>query len=566
VQNKIQCPFSSKKEMTEPYRCEKYYFIEEKIFLFSALLLLIISPLFLIFHAIKWGSSFEYISICLLGWVATLLLMVFFYERAINSKFTNNETRKNMPSCGIFRVAYDVLFRQSILLREFDLERKSKYGDIYLSFFGLRPVVIATSSKIAEIISKDYVTYAKSDPRDLNMPFFYNWVGNNNVVLANGDRWQEIRKLIHPVVNNVDAFLPVMNKKALLFCEKIQEQIAFKQDKDGMATIALTRWLKALPLDVAGEALFGYDFNHLNEQSNPGIDATDYILNEIFNPLRLSFSVINRLPIASNRKLKNAIKLLDGLVSDMIAHYVLQKRNHPIFSDKNVLAMLVDNEDAINHEELRNNILALVLASHETTQVSLSGVLYYLAKYPHWQDKLRDESIELFPNIEEMFSSMNDAHDVKNTPYWKLKTFKNLDNFILESLRLYSPLANQNPRTTMESVEIEGYQIPKGATIIMNLHAIHMSEAEWKNPDIFDPDRFNKGNRRNKYSFLPFGNGPRICSGREFSIIEQKLVVCYLLRRFEITLSSEDYTVPLKRYSFTGIPEDHFSLRFQRRI
>jgi len=206
-----------------------------------------------------------------------------------------------------------------------------------------------------------------------------------------------------------------------------------------------------------------------------------------------------------------------------------------------------------------------VLASHETTQVSLSGVLYYLAKYSDWQNRLRDEAIALFPDMEGFFSGVNDAQDLKNTPYWKLKTFKNLDNFILESLRLYSPLANQNPRTTMESVEIVGYQIPKGATIIMNLHAIHVSESEWENPMLFDPDRFNKGNRGNKYSFLPFGNGPRICSGREFSIIEQKLVVCYLLQRYEITLPNKDYTVPLKRYSFTGIPEDDFSLCFKNR-
>lgn len=74
------------------------------------------------------------------------------------------------------------------------------------------------------------------------------------------------------------------------------------------------------------------------------------------------------------------------------------------------------------------------------------------------------------------------------------------------------------------------------------------------------PDRFNKGNRGNKYAFLPFGNGPRICSGREFSLIEQKLVICYLLRKYRLSLPTKNYTVPIMRYSFTGLPDETFSL------
>jgi cytochrome P450 len=139
-----------------------------------------------------------------------------------------------------------------------------------------------------------------------------------------------------------------------------------------------------------------------------------------------------------------------------------------------------------------------------------------------------------------------------------------MGNFILESMRLYSPLANQNPRTTTQDTMLGDYFIPKGTLVIMNIHAIHMSDSEWDYPNEFNPDRFHKGVCQNKFAYLSFGAGQRLCSGRNFSLIEQKIVLCHVLRHFQIALPEENYKVPLLRGSFTGVPADHYHLCFNR--
>jgi cytochrome P450 len=487
------------------------------------------------------------------------VLMIQGYCKAVQKKFTSSFNL--IPISGIFRTIYDVIFRPKTLLRDIDVERRQKLGDIYLMFVGLRPAIVVTSSALSKEISKTLEVYYKSDPRELNMPFFYDWVGNNNVVLANGEKWAQLRELIHHAVNEVALFVPIFNQKAKLLANSMLQEV----DAQSKSTnIPLTRWLKAISLDSAGVALFGYDFKHLHEFRNQGIDAMDYVINEIFNPLRVAFPIMSRLPLPSNRKLRESMRHLDDLVNDMILHI----QNNTASDDiQNVLEILIRGQQAqtLNNTELRNNILALVLASHETTQVSLSAALYYLAKYPHYQEKLRQESLSLFPDLVWDFSENSQSNDMcRDSVYKKLQLFHTMGNFILESMRLYSPLANQNPRTTTQDTTLGDYFVPKRTLVIMNIHAIHMSDVEWDNPHEFNPDRFHKGVCHNKFAYLSFGAGQRLCSGRNFSLIEQKIVLCHLLRHFRITLPEENYKVPLLRGSFTGVPADHYHLCFTR--
>ena len=402
--------------------------------------------------------------------------------------------------------------------------------------------------------------FSKSDPRDLNMPYYFKWVGSGNVVLANGEQWHRIRQLTHPALNSVHVFSPVFHQKARFLCQALREKVAAGQ-KDVEVAIQLSRWLKAVSLDSAGVALFGFDFNHLKELGNPGIDAMDFVMAEVFDPVRIALPVKNHLPLESNRHLEQCMQHLDQLVLDMIAS--LQGDGGERESG-NVLEMLMRGErsETLSTDELRNNVIAMVLASHETTQVSLGAVFYFLAKYPVLQEKLRKESIALFPDLDHAFSHVERAGG-QGSAYKKLRNFHSLGNFILESLRVYSPLANQNPRTTSRDTELGGYQIPKGTLVSMNIHAIHMSPEEWDRPEEFNPDRFVEESCRNNFAYLPFGAGPRVCAGRNFTLMEQKIILCHVLRNFEISLPHADYEVPIRRGSFTGLPEDSFQLRFR---
>lgn len=567
--SQISCPLHQQKTKAEDQNIsfEGWYEKGKRAWLRGAalvsLMVYVLSYLGVRTGSISAGNAWL---LCILSTVVIFIGTFHFYSISVRSKFTNIQSlstsnNKRIPVHGIFRTLFDILMKPGTLLRDIDVQRMHKLGDIYLMLIGFRPAVVVTSAALSEKISRSYDDFAKSDPRELNMPFFFQWVGNNNVVLANGDSWRRIRELTHYPLNEIHIFAPVFNQKARVLCDSIRNIVEKGEDNDKKGVeVNLSRWLKAVSLDSAGEALFGYNFNHLNEESNPGIDAMDYIINEIFDPMRIAFPIKNRLPLKSNHRLRESMKHLDGLVMDMIDHINNDKSSR---SNNNVLEMLIRGQqsDVLNANELRNNIIAMVLASHETTQVSFGGVLYYLAKFPELQENLRKDALALFPDLDAALSRLDmSKENKKDDTYQKLRRFDSMENFILESLRLYSPLANQNARTTTQDTELGGYHIPKGTLVVMNIHAVHMNSSEWNSPETFNPERFE--NSTNKFAYLPFGAGPRICSGRNFSLMEQKIVLCHLLRYFRIELPFSDYTVPLRRGSFTGIPDASFRLRF----
>ncbi len=490
----------------------------------------------------------------LLNIIFSFYLSFLIYEKSIQNIFfsIDSKDKKKIPKYGVFNLLYDISFRKKTLMRDMDIERMKKFGNIYLMFMGYRPALVITSANLAKKVSKEIDIYKKSNPIDLNMPYFYKWVGNNNIVLSNGSDWKRLREIIHKQLNATNFYFPTMCIKALELCERIKETLK-QTDK---SEILLNRWLKAFSLDIAGETLFGFNFNHLKEISNAAIEAMDYIINEIFNPLRIAFPLINKLPTKTNKKLDKSIQHIESLVSIMKDKY---SQNNSMNTDDNLLKRLINSnkEEKLVEDELRNNIITLVLSSYETTQVSLGGALYHFAKYNKFQELIRKESIRLFPNLEEEIKNAN------ANAFEKFQKFELLENFILESLRVYSPLANQNSRTITQDTQLGGFHIKSDISLIINIHAIHMNNDDWNEPNVFNPDRFSKNSRPDKFSFLPFGAGPRLCSGRNFTLLEQKIVICCLLRKFEILLPYNSYKVPVKRTSFTGIPENSFKLLFK---
>lgn len=214
----------------------------------------LIFSLFAIWSVYEIAIVLEFITSHL--WLPILLslingvLVIHGYCKMVQKKFM--KPLNVIPVCGIFRTFYDVIFRPKALLRDIDVERQQTLGDIYLMFVGLRPAIVVTSSAFAKEISKTLEVYYKSDPRELNMPFFYDWVGNNNVVLANGEKWRQLRELIHHAVNEVELFIPIFNQKAKLLADSMLQEVDSQMHLSKKGTnIPLTRWLKAISLDSA---------------------------------------------------------------------------------------------------------------------------------------------------------------------------------------------------------------------------------------------------------------------------------------------------------------------------
>ena len=173
----------------------------------------------------------------------------------------------------------------------------------------------------------------------------------------------------------------------------------------------------------------------------------------------------------------------------------------------------------MNPAELRDNLLTFIVAGHETTALTLAWALYLCAFDPEVQDRAGAEAQAAGPIIT--------AAHLPRLPY--------IQQIVQETLRLYPPAAFLS-RTARVADTLGGREIRPGDTVMLPIYALHRHRLLWDNPDAFDPDRFAPGVERDRFAFLPFGAGPRICIGANFALQEAAIILATLLARFRFAL------------------------------
>lgn len=190
-----------------------------------------------------------------------------------------------------------------------------------------------------------------------------------------------------------------------------------------------------------------------------------------------------------------------------------------------LLDLLMAGEDPksgrrMTDEELRDNLLTFIVAGHETTALTLAWALYLCAFDPAVQDRARAEAQSLIG------TRAATAEDVPRLPY--------IRQVIDETLRLYPPAAFLS-RTAKAADELCGREVRRGDTVILPIYALHRHKKLWTDPDSFDPERFAPGHQTDRFAFLPFGDGPRICIGANFAVQEAVIILATLLARFRFS-------------------------------
>jgi cytochrome P450 len=192
-----------------------------------------------------------------------------------------------------------------------------------------------------------------------------------------------------------------------------------------------------------------------------------------------------------------------------------------------LLSMFMSARDAetgarMDDRQLRDEVMTLLLAGHETTALALTWTWYLLAQHPHVECALHAELNTVLqgrtPTVE----------DLPHLQYTRC--------VLEESLRLYPPAHSFNRQAIAED-KLGSYAIPAGAHILIQPYVVHRHPAFWAQPETFDPDRFTpeRSKGRHRYAYIPFGGGPRQCIGQTFAMTEAQLVVatvaqCYRLR------------------------------------
>ena len=182
-----------------------------------------------------------------------------------------------------------------------------------------------------------------------------------------------------------------------------------------------------------------------------------------------------------------------------------------------------DSGERMSDTELRDEVATLVLAGHETTAQALTWTMMLLSQHPAVEARVVEELARVCG------ARQPTLDDLKALTYtgWVID----------EALRLYPPawLFERQART---AVEIEGYSYREGSLLAVSPWSLHRHPRYWPNPEGFDPERFSpeRSAKRPRYTYLPFGGGPRQCIGINFALYEAKLVLATLMQRYSLEL------------------------------
>src|SRR5262249_41866611 len=199
---------------------------------------------------------------------------------------------------------------------------------------------------------------------------------------------------------------------------------------------------------------------------------------------------------------------------------------------------------SLSEAEVKSNIITFIAAGHETTANALAWSLYLLSQSPEWSERVAAEARrELGAG-----RMREDAAD-------RLIETRAV---IEEAIRLYPPLAAIS-REAIAADELAGETVAAGTTVVIAPYVLHRHRQLWDDPDVFDPTRFLPGAREaiDRYGYLPFGAGPRICIGATFALQEAALVLATVMRRFELRLAPGFAVWPLQRVTLRprgGLP------------
>lgn len=266
--------------------------------------------------------------------------------------------------------------------------------------------------------------------------------------------------------------------------------------------------MRRLSLLIVFDALFGDDFTPALDRL---WDATLRLMRYISPGLWMLWKG------APSPGYTRARAALDQYLYAIIAR---RRRQPPARPDLLSLLMDAGYDDAM----IRDEMMTMVVAGHDTTTALLAWAWYLLGRHPHILQAAAQEA-------QQALGSRPDPH---SPPDWHtLQNLPLIDSIVKETLRLYPP-AHLGSRIAAADMEYKGYPIPAGARVIYSIYLTHRLPEYWPDPLAFRPERWREG-RPVKFSYLPFGGGPRLCIGAQFGELQARLVLARVLQQFALT-------------------------------
>lgn len=389
-----------------------------------------------------------------------------------------------------------------------------QHGDVVRFSFGgpLVAHLIVHPDHVRQVLQEQHQIFRKA-PR--HMAKLEPMIGVG-LLTSDGDYWLQQRRLIQPAFHRarIAAFGDLMTIAATELMDEWERAYSRGQTFDASAE------MMKLTLTVVARALFGAEVSQDAEAIGRAVTIA---LEDADRRLQSYVVPPDWLPIPANRRFQAARRMLDGIV-----YRIIDERRRSPRDTGDLLSMLLAARDeetgrGMSDQQVRDEVMTLFLAGHETTANALSWTWYLLSAHPAERQRLADELTAVLrgrpPTLD----------DLPNLPFTR--------QVIEESMRLYPP-AWAMSRAPIEQAEIGGYAIPKGWPIFILPYLTHRHPDFWENPEGFDPARFAPARAagRPRFAYFPFGGGPRQCIGSSFAMMEAPLILATIAQRFRLDL------------------------------
>ncbi len=391
-----------------------------------------------------------------------------------------------------------------------------EYGDVVQTRMGpYRILLIYHPDAIEELFVTRSRDFVKSPGVRLLRPLL-----GDGLFLSEGDTWLRQRRLVQPAFHRqrVAGYGDVMTTFA-------ERHVADWKDGD---VIEMHAEMMALTQAIVGKTLFDADVS--GDAHEAGQAAK--VLAEDFGLRLRSFQLIPYwLPTPRNLRLRRAIRRLDGLI-----HRIIAERRASAEDRGDLLSMLLHAQDAddgsrMTGQQVRDEVMTMFLAGHETTAVALSWTWYLLAQHPAADTRLADELRAVLGGR---------APSVADVPRLKYAGM-----VVTEAMRLYPP-AYGIGRQAARATEIAGHAIAPDDIFIAPTWVVHRDRRWFEEPEAFRPERWagDLARRLPRFAYFPFGGGPRQCIGNSFAQMEAILLLAAIAQRFRLSLISGQRITP----------------------
>jgi cytochrome P450 len=382
-----------------------------------------------------------------------------------------------------------------------------EYGDVVLlGGVGSQKFFLVTHPRDIEHVWK---THARNYVKGANFQLLRPLAGNG-LFLNEGESWRSQRRLLQPAFH-VPRLMAMANSitastEALL--ADWQHRLPAGQPFD------LEAEMMELAVHISVETLFGTSVAGDAERVNQAISTAFSVLHQkVLSALPFPWWV----PMPANRRFLRAVASLEEVVYRIIAERQASgAEGHDVLST--LLSVRDEAGEAMPARMVRDEVVTMLVAGHESTGITLSWTLYLLSRYPQIARRVEEELAAVLGGRTPGFE------DLPKLPY--------LGMVIKESLRLYPPFWLLT-RTPLADDEINGHRIPAGAILLFSPYVTHRRSDFWPNPEAFDPDRFlpERVAERPPFAYYPLGGGPRVCIGARLAEMQATLVLGTLLQR-----------------------------------